>query len=172
MKRSIITLMLASAGIVAGCSSSRESAQREATQTAPMIQSSNSRQIVAATPKVIIYKMRKDYSRYVPVTLSADRKKIVAYPAISDIQIGGQFTYPTALLKGWWLDNRGISRYVAFLTYTYEAYAALPATPSPSELMEHILDSDPLTDMRMMGNRYQYKELVDELNAKIKSGLD
>ena len=69
------------------------------------------------------------------------------------------------------LINRGISHYVAFLTYTYEEYAALPATPSPSELMEHILDSDPLTDMRVMGNRYQYKDLVDELNEKIKNGL-
>ncbi|MGM9798840.1 MAG: hypothetical protein ACI3ZY_14925 [Parabacteroides sp.] len=169
MKRSIIILMLASAGIVAGCSSSRESAQRETAQAVPMTQ--NSQQIVAATPKVIIYKMRKDYSSHVPVTLSADRKRIVAYPAISDIQIGGRFTYPTALLKGWWLDNRGISRYVAFLTYTYEEYAALPATPVPSVLMEHILDSDPLTDMRFMGNRYQYKDLVDELNEKIKNGL-
>ena len=169
MKRSIIILMLASAGIVAGCSSSRESAQQETTQAAPMTQ--NSQQIVAATPKVVIYKMRKDYSRYVPVTLSADRKKIVAYPAITDVKIGEQFTYPTRLQDGWWLDNRGISRYVAFLTYTYEEYAALPATPAPSELMEHILDSDPLTDMRFMGNRYQYKELVDELNEKIKNGL-
>ena len=171
MKLSIISLLLASAGIVAGCSGSRESARRETAQVTPMNQSVHSRPIVAATPKVVIYKMRKDYSRYVPITLSADRKKIVAYPAISDIQIGGQFTYPTALLKGWWLDNRGISRYVAFLTYTYEEYAALPATPDPSELMEHILDSDPLTDMRFMGNRYQYKELVDELNEKIKNGL-
>ena len=168
MKQSIITLMLVSAGIVAGCSSSRESVQRAAIQ-APMTQ--NSQQIVAATPKVIIYKMRKDYSRHVPVTLSADRKKIVAYPAITDVKIGEQFTYPTRLQDGWWLDNRGISRYVAFLTYTYEEYAALPATPAPSELMEHILDSDPLTDMRFMGNRYQYKELVDELNEKIKNGL-
>ena len=172
MKQSIITLMLASVGIVVGCSSSRESAQQKAEPSLSMTQGSNSRQIVAATPKVVIYKMRKDYSRHVPVTLSADRKRLVAYPAISDIQIGGQFTYPTALLKGWWLDNRGISRYVAFLTYTYEEYAALPATPAPSELMEHILDSDPLTDMRFMGNRYQYKDLVDELNAKIKNGLD
>ena len=50
MKQSIITLMLVSAGIVAGCSSSRESVQRAAIQ-APMTQ--NSQQIVAATPKVI-----------------------------------------------------------------------------------------------------------------------
>ena len=171
MKLSVITLMLASAGIVAGCSSSRESARQETKPTAPMTQTTDAKQVVAATPKVIIYKMRKDYSRHVPVTLSADRKKIVAYPAISDIKVGERFTYPTALLNGWWLDNRGISRNVAFLTYTYEEYAALPATPAPSELMNHILDSDPLTDMRMMGNRYQYKDLVDELNAKIKSGL-
>ena len=171
MKQSIITLMLASVGIVVGCSSSRESARQKAEPALSMTQGSNSRQIVAATPKVVIYKMRKDYSRHVPVTLSADRKRLVAYPAISDIQIGGQFTYPTALLKGWWLDNRGISRYVAFLTYTYEEYAALPATPAPSELMEHILDSDPLTDMRFMGNRYQYTDLVDELNEQIKNGL-
>ena len=171
MKLSIITLMLASAGMLAGCSGSRESAQRGTLQSVPMTQATDGRQVVAATPKVIIYKMRKDYSRHVPVTLSADRKKIVAYPAISDVKIGEHFTYPSPLVDGWWLDNRGISRYVAFLTYTYEEYAALPATPTPSELMEHILDSDPLTDLWQMGNRYQYKDLVDELNAKIKNGL-
>lgn len=98
MKRSIIILMLASAGIVAGCSSSRESAQRETAQAVPMTQ--NSQQIVAATPKVIIYKMRKDYSSHVPVTLSVDRKKIVAYPAISDIQIGGRFYLSDSFAEG------------------------------------------------------------------------
>ena len=96
MKQSIITLMLASVGIVVGCSSSRESARQKAEPALSMTPGLNSRQIVAATPKVVIYKMRKDYSRHVPVTLSADRKRLVAYPAISDIQIGGQFTYPTA----------------------------------------------------------------------------
>lgn len=169
MKLNLFTLMLASAGMLAGCGGSRESAKR--VDLSSVAQTTDSRQIVAATPKVIIYKTRKDYSWYVPVILSADRKRIVSYPAITDVKIGEQFTYPTRLQDGWWLDNRGISRYVAFLTYTYEEYAALPATPSPTELMQHILDSDPLTDMRFMGNRYVYKDIVEELNMKIRNGF-
>ena len=163
MKTQFVSLV-ASVGLMAGCSSGKQVAQAGDT-------ASNSKTVVSATPKVIVYKTRKDYTRNVPVTLSADRKQIVSYPSIQDVKIGNRYTYPTRLANGWLLDNRGISRYVAFLTYTYEEYAALPATPAPSELMEQILDSDPLTDMRFMGNRYQYTDLVDELNEQIKNGL-
>ena len=58
MRLSIISLMLVSAGIVAGCSSSRERARQKAEPALSMTPGSNSRQIVAATPKVVIYKMR------------------------------------------------------------------------------------------------------------------
>lgn len=151
--------LIAAVGLVAGCSTGRQTAQKEVTA---------SRQTVSATPKVVVYKTRKDYSRHVPVTLSADRKQIVSYPSTKDVKIGDQLTYPTPLTDGWLLDNRGISRNVAFLSYTYEEYAALPSTPRASELMEKIIDSDPLTDYRVMGSRYDYKDLVNELNEKLR----
>ena len=84
------------------------------------------------------------------------------------MKIGNRYTYPTRLANGWLLDNRGISRNVAFLSYTYEEYAALPSTPRASELMDKIIDNDPLTDYRVMGSRYEYKDLVPELNEKLK----
>ena len=160
MKTQFVSLV-AAVGLMAGCSSGKQVAQAGDT-------ASNSKTAVSATPKVIVYKTRKDYTRNVPVTLSADRKQIVAYPSTQDVKIGNRYTYPTRLANGWLLDNRGISRNVAFLSYTYEEYAALPSTPRASELMDKIIDNDPLTDYRVMGSRYDYQDLIQELNEKLK----
>ena len=78
--------------------------------------------------------------------------------------------YPTPLADGYLLDNRGIGRNVAFLSYTYEEYAALPATPSPEELMEKVIDKHPLLEIHFLGNRYQYKDITRELNERIEAG--
>ena len=83
---------------------------------------------------------------------------------------GDKYPYPTPLADGYLLDNRGIGRNVAFLSYTYEEYAALPSTPSRSELLEKVIDKHPLTEIHTCGNRYQYKDLVKELNERIRSG--
>ena len=34
--------------------------------------------------------------------------------------------------------------------------------------MDKIIDNDPLTDYRVMGSRYEYKDLIHELNEKLK----
>ena len=67
-------------------------------------------------------------------------------------------------------DNRGIGQHVAFLSYTYEEYASLPQTPTSDELFDKIIDKHPLVEIHFCGNRYQYKNLVDELNAQIRAG--
>lgn len=125
---------------------------------------------VQAAPPVVIYKTAKDYSRHVPVGLSEDGQTIVSYPAVSDVKVGDKYPYPTPLADGYLLDNRGIGRNVAFLSYTYEEYAALPSTPSRSELLEKVIDKHPLTEIHTCGNRYEYKDLVKELNERIRSG--
>ena len=82
-----------------------------------------------AGPPVYIYKTRNDYYDKVPVTLSDDQSGIVSYPDIRDVYKGGEPAYPTKLEGGFLLDNRGIDQNTAFLSVTYEEYAALPKTP-------------------------------------------
>ena len=161
MIRLIIVCSLVAFGCLVGCTTSRKSTNNETI-------SFNS--VVKAMPTVVIYKTKQDYSLNVPVGLSEDKMKIVSYPAISDVKIGGKYPYPTQLEDGYLLDNRGISQNVAFLSYTYEEYAALPATPSVSILMEKIIDKDPLIEIHNCGNRSQYNDLIKELNEMIRSG--
>ncbi len=124
-----------------------------------------------ALPHAIVYKMKKDYSKNVPVTLSDDKSKIVSYPDISDVYRNGELAYPTKLVDGYWLDNRGINKNVAFLSYTYKEYAALKETPSKSDLFLKIIDNDPLIDIVDCGQRGNLNNEVEELNALIKQGF-
>jgi len=115
-----------------------------------------------ALPPIVVYKMTKDYSKNVAVTLSADKKTIVSYPARTDVS---ERSYPTPLNKGYWLDNRGISPNTAFLSITYEEYAKLKKTPSLEELYNLIIDKDPIKKMYICGRG---TGVMSELNALIK----
>jgi len=123
-----------------------------------------------SSPPCIIYRTRSDYSGYVPVALSADKSKIVSYPDIRDIFYNGKLSLPTLLAEGFLLDNRGIGPQVAFLSYTYEEYSKLPATPPATDLMNLLLDKDPLVEMYQCGQRSQYTDIEKELNILITSG--
>lgn len=120
-----------------------------------------------ASPTVTIYKMRKDYSQNVPVILSSDKKTIVSYPHPRDVYTNGELALPTPLKNGYWLDNRGISGNVAFLSYTYEEYAALTDVPSLDILYKKIVDKDPITEMWNCGRRHNYHDLINDLNEII-----
>lgn len=120
-----------------------------------------------ASPAVIIYKMKKDYSRQVPVIMDTSRSRIVSYPAPSDIKHGQTLTLPTQLVNGYWLDNRGINARVAFLSYTYEEYSRMQQAPALEELFDAIIDKDPLLDIRECGRRSDYQDIVGELNRLI-----
>ena len=128
---------------------------------------SSFRTIPVASPKVVIYKTKKDYSKYVPVTLSDDKSKVVSYPDIKDVYFEGKLAYPTALAKGYWLDNRGVGPKSAFIKLTYEEYAKLPGTPTPDELYAMLLDKNPFCKIYDMGNRYSFKDPVAEINQVI-----
>lgn len=91
---------------------------------------------VQVMPKAIVYQVSGDDAmNLVPVTLSADGKSLVSYPAPSDLNEGQT---PINLGDGWWLDRRGIGPNSVFTTYTYDQYEALPQAPSPQELLKHI----------------------------------
>lgn len=118
-------------------------------------------------PKVIIYQTRKDYSKFVPIILSADKKSVESYPDIKDVYSNGNLSYPTQLHNDYWLDNRGISINVAFINLTYEEYSKLTKTPLPEELLNMLIDSQPVISMFSCGLRSSYQDIESELNTKI-----
>lgn len=118
----------------------------------------------------IVYKTKADYKIFVPVALSLDKARVSSYPDVSDIKAQGGSVYPQELSDGFLLDNRGIGPDVAFLSTTYEEYVAQTKTPSADDLFKQLLDKDPLLEMYQCGNRYQYGDIVRELNGIINSG--
>ena len=109
-------------------------------------------------PHAVVYKTRADYSKYVPVTLSDDKSKIVSYPAPQDVYTNGKLALPTALSHCYWLDNRGIGPNSCFIKITYEEYAKLPQAPSPDELYKLIIDKQPFKEMYDLGMRDTLKD--------------
>lgn len=123
-----------------------------------------------AGPPTFVYKTKKDYYYNVPVMLSDDKKSITAFPAPSDLMMDGKFLYPEKMHKGYLLDRKGIGMNVAFLTYTYEEYAALKEVPAAGELYKKIADADPLDVLYNLGSRYQFENLTDTVNKIIDAG--
>lgn len=118
---------------------------------------------------VIIYKTNGDFYKNVPVMLSDDKTDIISFPDITDVFYKGKLAYPTQLANGYLLDNRGVSKNVAFLKYTYEEYSKLPATPNKDELMQMIISKDPILEL------YKCDKLpkndIQKLNEFIEKGL-
>ncbi len=125
----------------------------------------------SAVAQAVVYKTVKDYSSFVPVILSADKKKIISYPAPSDVYYKGKLAYPVALKNGYYLDNRGINENVAFTDFTYEEYSRLKSAPSMDELMKRIIDKFPLTEIIYCGPRANYSNETVDLNKLIDEGF-
>lgn len=119
------------------------------------------------SPPAIVYKTRADYYQNVPVTLSDDKKRVISYPAQSDIRRNGEFVYPTQLKNGYLLDNRGIGLNTAFLRFTYEDYFNMDNIPTAEGLMNYIIDDSPFTEFYELGKRADYKDIKKELNDLI-----
>jgi len=122
-----------------------------------------------AGPQAIIYKSKNNYNKFVPVSLSDDKSKIVSYPHPKDVFYRGELAYPTELNNGYLLDNRGIDKNVAFLNITYEDYSKLEKVPLLNELFSMILDKDPLIEIYNCGNRYTFKNGISDLNKLIEN---
>lgn len=123
-----------------------------------------------AFPQVFVYKMKKDYSNNVPVIMDNGRTRIVSYPAPTDLKRGNGYATPTKLNDGFWLDNKGIGPNVAFLSYTYEEYAALEQAPAIENLMKSIIDKNPLEYYAFCGRRNNFKDIIKEINLLIDNG--
>jgi hypothetical protein len=121
----------------------------------------------SAGPRTVLYKTKEEYYDKIPVTLSDDKRTIIAYPHPKDIYYKGELALPIRLEKGYLLDNRGIVKNTAFINMTYEAYAKLASAPKLADLEKLILHKDPIIEMCDCGNRYQFKNEIDELNYLI-----
>lgn len=123
-------------------------------------------------PPVIVYKTRADYNDKVPVLLSADFKTIVGYPDPMDLKDGeGGLMLPVGLRDGYLLDNKGIQVNTAFLSISYQDYAALTVIPSLDSLNSLIIDRTPFTEIWNCGSRaYLPQNSKDALNKMIKNG--
>lgn len=98
----------------------------------------------APQPHVLVYKTRGNYADLVPVTLSDNQQKIVAYPAPSDLRTGAQLAKPLPLHHGYLLDTRGIGPNTAFLNMSYAAYAALDEAPTLGWMLANLKDASPM----------------------------
>lgn len=122
------------------------------------------------SPPAIVYKTNENYDQHVPVILSADKKRVVSFPAQSDIMINGKFSYPDKLEDGYLLDNRGINQHAAFLKFTYEDYYNMDNIPTAERLINYILDDDPFIEIYDAGRRGSFKNPVEEINQMIRLG--
>ena len=122
-------------------------------------------QPVGAVPHVIVYKTTRDYSQNVPVIMDSSRQRIVSYPDPSDLRGNCR---PQQLDNGYLLDNRGICENVAFLSYTYDEYAALDKAPSMQQLLDSVIDRYPLMVIADCGSRADFRgDIVAAVNDYI-----
>ncbi|MBE0655825.1 MAG: hypothetical protein IH594_18640 [Bacteroidales bacterium] len=117
---------------------------------------------------VIVYKTKSDFFNNVPVTLNANKDKIVAYPAPGDLYYRGELSLPVELNNGYLLDRRGLGPNSVFTSYTYEEYSKLEPPPTIQELYESIIDKSPFEQLYNCGEVNDYKDIVAELNKQIK----
>lgn len=91
----------------------------------------------AAVLRARIYRTNADVAAYVPVTVSPDGKTLLSYPAPTDVDPAT--ATPVALPDGWLLDRRGVGGDTRFTRWTYAEYSALPAPPSPAEILGNLI---------------------------------
>lgn len=165
MKSTGYILLLAMSITIAG-----SSCRINATKNDQAVESVSNAMPGMAGPPVIIYRTRANYDSLVPITLTPDHENVVAYPHPRDIYTGGELALPVHLVNGFLLDRRGIDSRVAFTKFTYNEYAALDYLPTPEQLLNAVVDADPLIEMFNCGSRYAFDDVVSELNQAILEG--
>ncbi|MFA9392992.1 MAG: hypothetical protein ACERKD_24505 [Prolixibacteraceae bacterium] len=124
-----------------------------------------------ANEPFLIYKTKADYRQNVPIMLNDTKTSIVSYPAPSDLKTESGLRLPTLLSDAYLLDNKGIGKNVAFTAYTYEEYAAMSQAPSLDELMNSIIDQDPLLELYDCKEYLNIKYDLKKVNHLVKKEL-
>jgi hypothetical protein len=104
--------------------------------------------------------------------MNADKTKIVSYPSPSDLLVNNELLKPIKLNNGYLLDRKGINLNVAFTSYKYADYASRQEAPTISELMNSIINDDPLLELYNCKNYLKIKGNVEKVNALIADGFD
>lgn len=86
-------------------------------------------------PKALLYKTAGDYADKVPVQLNADGS-LRSYPAPSDIPADAT---PMLFADGWLLSRVGVTQATVFTSWTFDEYRALDTTPTPVEIIAHLI---------------------------------
>jgi hypothetical protein len=147
------------------CHCAKHTTGDASTQASPQV-----RPVFVTGPSVMVYKTRADLADKVPVTLSTDGSSVASYPDPKDLRGASGPPLPTALHKGYLLDNRGINGQVAFLKMTYTEYAALKEAPSAQDLLGMIIDRDPLVELCNCGDKKAFTNEVEQLDRLIDDG--
>ncbi len=113
----------------------------------------------------VIYKTKNNYYFNVPITLSANKDKIVSYPAPTDIKTGDELLLPTKLAKKYLLDNRGVGINSVFTKYTYSEYSSFTNLPSLNDFKQSVIDDNPFIEMWISKETLS----VEEINKLIKT---
>lgn len=93
----------------------------------------------------MVYKTRQNYSRYVAVELSPDKKTVTSYPKPADEAL---LKAPVALKDGYWTANNTLTVNTAFLAITKDDYRQLKhAAPTAADLIFLIKDKTPFTEL-------------------------
>lgn len=157
-----VMIIVAAALTLGSCHSSK--------QEVAVTPKANTEATARALPRARIYKTNGNYRANVPITLTANGKGLVSYPAPTDIRPS---MMPIELDGGYLLDTRGIGPNTAFTTYTYEQYSQLPAPPTPKQLMDAIIPDAKITMIREVPSMSIGEAInnVAELNKLINSSV-
>lgn len=141
-----------------GCNSSKTMTNKAEVEFVPLY---------TPGPQALVYKTKNEYINLVPVLLSDDKLEIISYPHPKDLKAGGEYLLPSLLNEGYFLDNRGIGKNVAFLKYTYQEYSELQNLLTLAELHNYIIDNDPLTEFCDCGSKTAFTDIEKQLNGLI-----
>lgn len=146
--------MILLTSVTGGCSSAREKsapAQADAAEAPAraipsfVTDTLSGARPIASKPRIVInallYKTAGDYSDYVPVQLAQDGS-LLSFPAPTDIP---ESPRPVQLADGWLLSPVGVTARSVFTRYTWEEYRALPAAPTPGQLLEAVIPGSGVT---------------------------
>lgn len=109
------------------------------------------------TRKIVVYKSKKDFSTFVPIHLTEDKKNIIGYPAKEDLKLLGN-SNSLAVENGYYIDLVGMNSNTVFTSYTIEAYQKINS-PTLEEFKNHIIELNPFEEMYICNSRFNNVEI-------------
>ncbi len=93
----------------------------------------------------VIYRADPAYAQNVPVGVTPSGSAVIYVPSPSDAAAA-----PVPLADGYWLATIPVGKQTVFTDYTFENYLRFAASPSPSEVLKHVIkDARPASIVRL-----------------------